>query len=795
MKHIIFAIALLLLINFAWGQNLKIGIKDSGNNPLPGATISLKFITDTTRVHYTTTNQSGIASFDKLKQGLYQVSISYIGFEKLEKTINIKSEPQTIQYQLKESTIALDEITISAARPLIRYEYDKMLIDPEPIAAISSNTLEILENTPGLFVDQDGGIYISGTSPAVIYINGREQRLSNQDITTLLRSLPPGSVERIEVLRTPSTKYDAASSGGIINIVLKKGVKLGRFGSVRAGMNQGIAGNRFIGFSINNSGEKSTTYLNANYNYDGRYEELNSVRLLKLDTLLSQVAESNHKSNQFYTGYGINYDYSNKTNISYDGRINYSARKNNSINNNLIETDENIIISEMYNNIWNKSKLINIQQDFGVNYKIDTIGSNIDTKFSYNINNNNSSQFYDTENIFPFNAKFEGEGDNNQLRHFTQIQTDLTYLLPYEIKIESGIKSTYQFFSSKSNYYLNSNGNKINDAIRTNGYNYTENINAAYLQSSKPFFKSFMIITGARMEHTYMKGNQTIPVDTNFTVNRIDIFPYIYLSRRLFEMAGFEIRSFAIYRKTISRPGYQNLNPYINYVDQFLYEVGNPALKPQFNDNIELNISFDDTPLFAIGQNYTKDIFSNVIYQDDNNENVAIRTYDNLGKSKETYFRAIAGIPPGKKYFFAVGSQYNYNEYDGYYENQPFSFKNGSWRFFTFHSLNLFKETKLTMSGFMMTKGQFNFYELNTFGQLNFGITQTLMDKRLTISLSARDILKTMTNEFTFKQGSIYTYGNRYTDTQRFGINIRYNFGLKKKDEQSQMMQFNFEDQ
>ena len=190
-------------------------------------------------------------------------------------------------------------------------------------------------------------------------------------------------------------------------------------------------------------------------------------------------------------------------------------------------------------------------------------------------------------------------------------------------------------------------------------------------------------------------------------------------------------------------------------------------------------------PILAFGQNYTKDIFSSVVYRDKAHNNLAIRTYDNLGRNKETYFRMMVGIPPGKKYFFAIGAQYNYSNYKGIYENQDFTFKRGSWRFFTFHALNLFKQTKLTLSGFMMVNGQQNFYKLKNFGQLNLGLTQTLFKQKLTITISARDILKTMVTKFDFDQGSTSINGDRYTDNQRFGINIRYTFGIKKKEERN----------
>src|SRR4028118_1092556 len=118
----------------------------------------------------------------------------------------------------------------------MRQEDDKTIVDPENLAASSTNAFEILEKTPGLFVDQDGNVYLSSTTPARIYINGREQRMSTADIATMLKSLPPNSIASIEILRTPSAKYDANGGGGIVNVVLKKGVRIGLTGSANVGL-------------------------------------------------------------------------------------------------------------------------------------------------------------------------------------------------------------------------------------------------------------------------------------------------------------------------------------------------------------------------------------------------------------------------------------------------------------------------------------------------------------------------------------------------------------------------------
>ncbi len=790
---------IILFANFqTYGKSLglesavSVMITDNSDTPLAGATVHLVRGEDSLRISRIA-DVNGLALFEQMRLGMYSLEVTYVGFEALQKTIMIRDEQEKIAVKMIEDAVSLGEVTVTARRPLIRQEDDKMIIDPEPLAMISTNTLEILESTPGLFVDQDGGIFLSSATPAAVYINGREQKMSNQDINTILRNLPPNSVDRIEVIRTPSARFAASSSGGIINVVLKRGFKIGRFGSVSSGFNQGNAGNRFLGATINSSGTHSSGYLNLNYSNNNAFEELNSQRFLSDEFRLNQSAITNRNTHQGYVGYGYGYDFSPKLNFSYDGRINGSLPVSDSRNINFINGAEGAPVSQIDNLVTNDSRFLSIQQDFGLNLKLDTIGSEWDTKMSYSLNRNNNFQVYRNDFIFPLNSLVYGEGDNDQTRHFVQLRTDLIYKLPFNFTLETGVSGEFQQYTSDAEFRLNSTGNLETDSRRTNAFNYNEQISAGYLQFSKPLGWEVLLKTGFRVEHTYMQGNQTVPADTNFVVNRTDFFPYVYLSRPVFQIEGFSLQSFLIYRRTITRPGYQSLNPYINYIDQFLYEVGNPALKPQFADNIEANISFNDFPVFAVGRNYTRDIFSPVVYQFPEDETIAVRTFDNLGTSQETYFRALAGIPPGGVYFFAAGAQYNLNEYDGFYENQPLTFSRGSWRFFTFHMLRLGKNTRLTASGFMMTKGLMNFYELETFGQLNLGLRQSFLNNKLTISLSARDVLRTMVTEFTLNQGSISTSGNRYTDNQRFGINIRYNFGIPERRQREQQNMFEFD--
>jgi hypothetical protein len=481
-------------------------------------------------------------------------------------------------------------------------------------------------------------------------------------------------------------------------------------------------------------------------------------------------------------GYGFNYTLNDKWELNYDGRLSYNRSKTNSSNESIIrKITTGQIITDNIAYINNQGKSYSVNQGFNVKYKVDSAGSEWTTDLSFTYSPNNTDQVFTTNNLSTVSLSNGDASIENDLKFFSAA-TNLTKKFAKKLTVETGLKATAVNFENSNNYFRGSNGNRVKDNIRTGAYNYNENINAAYLQASKDF-NGIILKVGTRMENTNMRGNQLVPRDTSFSINRTDFFPYVYLSRNLMKIASYDLRAFLVYRRTISRPAYENLNPSPRYIDPYLFESGNPSLRPQFTQNYEANISVDERPIIAFGVNETKDIFNQVVYQADSNRSQAYRTYVNLGKNKETYFRALGALPPGGKYFFVAGVQYNHNHYQGSYENKPLEFKRGSWRIFTYHNLRLSPNTNLSLNGFMFLKGQIQFYELSTFGQFNMHLSQQFLNKKLTVSLSAQDIFYTNKNEFVLTQGNINATGERRADSKRFGLNLRYNFGIRKKEE------------
>ena len=766
-------------------NQVRIVLTDTKHQPIFGAAVQQRLWPDTTQSRTTISDTAGVALLQLQPDAAYQLHVSAMGYKPITQGIRPTKVGAAYRFTLETEAKTLSAVTIKARQSLMRQEDDKLIVNPELIANSSSNAYELLTKTPGLFLDQNGNVYLSSAVPATIYINGREQRMSAEDVATLLRSLPPNSIERIEVMRTPSARYDAASAGEAVNVVLKKGIKLGRTGSVSANMNQGKLGNQGVGFSLNDSDGKRTAYLNLNYSRRSSYEQLTSSRELPGNQSISQQAYSRTPGDALYVGYGLSYQINPSWEVSLDGRANYGFANNFTDNTTQIQTlATNQLKVQNLNNLQNLGHTGSLTQGLSTRYKLDSLGSELTADVSYSYLANNTDQRYLTQYLLPTAMELTGGGTLLTRRHFLTAKADWLQKFPDKLTLEAGVKTSNQWFNSQASYVVGSETGQVVDLLRTNGFMYIDGIHSGYLQATKTTGK-FTLKTGLRIEHTAMNGHQRIPTDTSFRINRTDFFPYLYLSRPIISIANFPVQASLIYRRSITRPAYDQLNPAVRYVDPYLYETGNPALQPQFTQNVEANLNVANLPILAVGQNYRQQLFSSVLYQDPTNPSQAYRTTDNLGQSRETYFRMLLGIPPGGRYFFVVIGQYNHTQYSGQYDGQPLAFNRGSWTLLTYHQLEIDKRSTLQLNGFWSICGQQQFYALGNFGTIDMSVNRKFWNNKLLVTLSVSDLLYTNPNTFVLQQGNVTATGIRQGDSRRVGLSLRYNFGLKKQRDES----------
>ncbi len=719
-----------------------------------------------------------------VEKGFYRLKLSAAGYREINTARFAINRDTIIFISLIPKKESLENVVVVSRKPLITQDDDKTVVDAEPLSQSSTNAFEVLEKTPGAIVDQDGNVYLNSATAATIQINGKEVKLSAADIASLLKSLPANSVQKIEVLRTPSAKYDAGSSGGIVNIVLKKGIKLGTSGSVNAGYFQGKYHTATTGFNLNKSNGNIQSYFSYQYTNKKNFEQLNSDRFIKRDTsVISQQSYTTYPSFNHYLSAGFNNEINRKFSFGYDLRVSVNQNKSFAENDVLLSKQQVAIVnSGSFSDIHNKGNSIYISNTLSAKYKLDTTGSEWTGSIDYNFNNNANEQRYDINFSDNSRVRIAGNGDISSRKNILNLQSDLVYKLSRGYTFETGLKFINSFSSNSADYILQKgNDLPVRDSFQTNKFTYTEGIYAAYVQLSKTF-AGLTVKPGVRIERTNINGHQIFPAESRLSIKRTDAFPYLYLRREIIKLFGFKLTGNLIFRRSISRPFYEALNPYPKFIDQYLFDVGNPDLKPQFTTNYEFNIMADQFPVFSIGLNDTKNIFTNVTYQDEITK-IAYRTYDNLGKNKELYLRFVGGIPPGKKYFFYAGAQHNYNHFKGLYQNVPFDYSRGSWTFFMYHNLKATPTFNITMNGFMRLRGFQNFYELKPFGALHMSFNKSIIQKKANIILSVNDIFKTNIVDFCIGQAGISANGTRFNDTRRIGLTFRYNFGIKPREE------------
>lgn len=762
-------------------------VRNTKQVPVENATIKLLHSGDSALLFKTITDSLGHATCKVAKNMPYIVQVSAMNYSPVSKNMVIKNT-LTLYITLENSFKSLEDVVVKARKPLMRQEDDKTIVDPENIAATSASLYEIMEKTPGIFMDQDGNIYLNSATPALVQINGRDMKMSANDLAGILKNIPPQSILRLEIVRTPSAKYDASGSGGVVNVVLKKGVKLGRTGTLTLGMQQGKYGNQFAGVSLNNHTDKLMTNATININQRNNEELISSVRKLNIDSVLVQDAVTTYPTQSIYAGFSATYIPAKKWELNYDGRLSLSHYNTGS------EALSGIGILPL--SLSTKSAITNTGNtpytSHGLSFKFrpDTVGTEWTGDVSYSFSNTIFDQGYKNSNMGT--VFLQGDGHSNNGRNYWSIQSDYKRKFAKKITLETGIKTAFLIFNSTADFYYQKNSVRLADAVRTRKYLYNEQISSAYIQGTKNI-KSLTLKTGLRGEYTYVNGHQQVPGDTSFTLRRMDLFPYLYVSRKIMSVAGYGIKAYAIYRRTIQRPTYEQLNPFPRYIDPYTYEAGNPLLKPQFMQNVEANISADDMPIFAFGKNFSTHIFNSVLYPLDSNKFISIRTYDNLGSKKETYLRAIGAVPPVYRYFFYLVVQYSFNEYNGFYQGRPLLFKERAWTFFTYHNFKIDKLSNINIFGFYRPAGSSGFYGYQAFGNLNASINRQFLKKKLTITCTVNDVLKTNYTRFSINQGIISATGVRRNDTHRFGLNLRYNFGLRKRDEPTKMFPGNMD--
>ncbi|MGV3766283.1 MAG: outer membrane beta-barrel protein [Chitinophagaceae bacterium] len=515
--------------------------------------------------------------------------------------------------KLTPEAAVLDNVTVTASRPTMQMGIDRKVFNVEKnLMATGGTAVDIMRNIPSITVDVEGNIELRNSTPQ-IFIDGRPTILT-------LEQIPADNIERVELITNPSAKFDAASGGGIINVILKKNRRLGFNGTVSAGIGtpEVLNGNA----NLNLREGKFNFFLSGGYNQSGGVARGETFRQNKVngvtDNFFNQY-NRNERDRKFNNiRYGIDYFLDNRNTLSIsqnltDGRFaNRETQDQEYLNSaGILERTGDRVSSGR-----NGFKRNNVQ----LNYKhlFNSSGKELTADATYNAgsgtNNTNILNTYTnadgTEYAAPSNVRNAGSSDNDQWT----FQVDYVNPINDTRKIETGLRSFINNSNSMFSTFSIDNGGAETKLPLSNNYSFRELVHAGYFTYTDQF-KGVGYQAGLRTEISDFEGTLIDSARTfgyKYPNQLKDIwdalFPSLYLSKQVSENTELQLN----YSRRIRRPGFRQVNPFIDINDPVNLQQGNPELRPEFTNSLEFNLS----------QQYKKGNFLGVIYYRNNNGDI-----------------------------------------------------------------------------------------------------------------------------------------------------------------------------
>jgi hypothetical protein len=763
--------------NFIEGQ-----IADDQGNPIEFVNVLLFNAGDSSFVKGDYSEEGGFFQFSDLKQGKYFVSASMVGFNEVYSPIvSLAEKPvKSINLVLTEGLV-MDEIMVVAKKPFIEMEAGKIVVNVENSAVNAGNSaLEILAKSPGVSIDKDNNISLRGRQGVLVTINGKQQHLSGAEISQLLETLPAENINKIEIINNPSAKHDAEGNSGIINIQLRKNENLGTNGQYNAGIRQGQRLTYYTGINLNYRSDKLNIYGGGNYYNSERYQDLSLYRTIPFSsgtTIFDQnnIMETNSISGRYKLG--ADFYLSEKTTLGV--LANYSPRDEGGelTNVSLISGDN----APDYSKLSTLTTIKDNQGQNSLNFNMVHRFNESGTKLSFDADYSTFNK--DGKNVYLNEYKSAEGGDvQDPFLLKNNVATDINIFagkLDFEHAFKNGLKlelgTKYSAVTSDNDTYFEAKVEDVwvNQESRTNHFVYDENVLAAYANAAKSFGK-VQLQFGLRMEHTESQGN-SITLEQVVLGNYTDLFPSLSLSHMIGEKHSL---SYA-YSRRLNRPNYQSLNPFIQYLDEYTFQKGNPFLGPQYSNAFSLNYSLGRSLFVSAEYSATIDNITEVIEQVSEN-NQTYQTYQNL-ENNESFSLSISAPKVWNNYWTSrINLVGFYNSFvsaipSGILDNQSFGAQIYLSNNVTLAEGWSFELISNYQSG--MTYGLFTIKPVYGF---DFGINKSVLHDRGTVKFGVDDILKSRIHRVSVRQDDISLDVVNINDTRRVKLSFTYNFGNNK---------------
>ncbi|WP_440133056.1 outer membrane beta-barrel protein [Chitinophaga sancti] len=656
----------------------------------------------------------------------------------------------------KPKQVQLKAIEVTSKKPLLEQNIDRTVVNVDAmISAASSNTLEVLNKTPGVTVDQNGNINLNGKGVLVL-INGRTTYMSGQDLANYLKGLPGSTLDKIELMDAPPAKYDAGG-GAVINLRLKKSTILGLTGNISLSANQGIYARTYDNINLNYNYKKMNWFGSLSYSRDASYDEDKTNRKYftnDLDVYL--VSHIRGRSNTKGLRLGMDYNVSAKTVIGFE--INGQQRPSIYTRDYTSKTNTD---SSSTGFTYSDASWKNFSSNMNFLHRFNDKGHELSADASYITYNNHDLQDLNNDSYF-FHY--------NLLSDMKIFAAKADYVHP--IGIEAGVKSSFV----KNNYdsrYLNEKIMQVDS--NSNHFIYDENINAAYINVRKQW-KRWGAQAGLRIENTNLRGKQpgnTAIAPSLFHRSYTQAFPTVFISYKL-DSAGNHTLSWNLGRR-VNRPNYQQLNPFVAFENSYTYATGNPNLRPQTNYRTELKYQYKQWLGLGVQYNWFKDI---IFTLSDVVDNIYISKPQNVAKGYIAMVLVNLSLHPAKWWDLNVNIMAGGMKLNGEAYATPMNYGTYSARVRLYNQFNLSHGWSAEASGDYSGRNVNGQDVINPRYIMYAGIQKKFWNNQATLKLNAEDIFHSagQNDHSEGVKDSYYTHRGIF-DSQKIGLAFTYRFG------------------
>jgi len=797
---ILFPLLFCLFFSSAFAQNVKKEgvisgnvIDDRSGKPQAAASVTVIMMSDSTQNTATIlTDKAGEFVFSNLQTGIYRITITATGHSPLSiDSIHIRKE--RLDFNLTDIRLSvtgenLAAVIIYAEKPLFENKDGKITFNAsESALSAGSTTTELLKQTPLVTVDTDGKILMKGKEVKIL-IDDKPVEMDARQLQDLLESMPGSMIEKIEVLTTPPPQY-ANERGGVINIVTKKG-KVGMSG--RLNVNYGSRGEAGINGNFSYRKNKWTLNFSSGYsynNYKGNSYSTRENMYADSSNFFKTIGNNNSNTKRPTSRLSLEYDLNKKNAFNLTAFFNANNTEGESITqySNLNQYEKIYKLSNR--SVGSNGSNSNPSANISYTHKWKTTGEILRIIAGAALTNSNSDRnFY--QQFLSADSSFYGVDSTQQQN--TEINTQtlslrINYDKPFkDLKTQLHFGGTANYSTTHNNLatsYLKKPDNiMVGSELLSNDFDFYQQIFTLRAAVRYQFTKDFFTNIGVQQEYANTSFD-ILDNSNHFKNSYFSTLPFLNLTLKW--DSGYSVT--ASYKRSIQRPGINQLNPSIDYSDPYNTRFGNPYLQPYFSDNFDLGTGYWTKQYninFSVGYNALQEIYSSIrTLQPDGKTNTS---WQNLSGRKEYETSIWGGINLSKKLKLNASSRYAFNAYSKY-DQRVNRYQNGP-------SFNSTLNGNYIFNALMNVSGNFTYHRFATPQgrarnnlSMNVGVQRKFFQKNLTLGLNVVDPFRQQQNKNYIKAPN-YSLETFSTSNSR-NIRLSAGYTFKKKGKKKPVKQ------